>query len=174
MKRVLIVVDYQNDFVDGKLGFESALHIENEIKKLIEQFRKNKEDIIFTYDTHFENYMSTSEGIFLPVPHCIINTNGHELYGHIKNLKKETDVSFNKLTFGSLDLANYLKSKEYDEVYLCGVVTNICVISNAMLALSALPEAKICVVKNACASNDREMEELAYTLMKGLNIKVIE
>ena len=174
MKRVLIVVDYQYDFVIGKLGFNDAVLIEKEIKSLIEEFKSNNDDVIFTYDTHFENYMSTSEGEFLPIPHCILNTPGHELDGEIKSLKEKEDKSFNKLTFGSLDLANHLKNMEYDEVVLCGVVTNIFVISNAILSKSALPEAKVCVIKRACASNDKDMEEISYRLMKGLNIKVIE
>ena len=175
MKKALIVVDYQYDFVVGALGFDDALKIETNIVKLIEDFKEqNNNDVIFTYDTHNENYLNSSEGKFLPVPHCVLNTPGHDLYGMVKNHKEDNDKSFNKYTFGSLDLANYLKEQKYDEITLCGVVTNICVISNAILAKSALPEAKIKVIKNACASNDIKMEEYAYKLMTNLNIEVIE
>ena len=173
MKRCFVVVDYQNDFVNGVLGFEDAVKIEDNICDLIKKHRNQNDDILFTFDTHFENYLDTSEGRFLPVKHCVKDSYGHKLYGKVNDLLLDTDKVFNKLTFGSHELLNYLLEKGYDEVYLCGVVTNICVISNAVVAKTALPEARICVYKDACASFDLEMEAKSYDIMKNLNIEVI-
>ena len=144
MKKLLIVVDYQNDFVDGSLGFENAVKIENNIHDLINKFKSNNDDIIFTLDTHYIDYMETTEGKKLPVSHCVKGTEGHNLYGKIKDDSKE-HLQIEKVTFGSIELAKYLMNNHYDEITLIGVVTNICVLSNAVIVKTTLPNAKIII-----------------------------
>lgn len=173
MKKLLIVVDYQKDFVDGSLGFDKAKEIENNIADKINTYRNNGDEIVFTFDTHFENYLDTYEGKNLPVPHCIENTDGHGLYGQVAELKTDKDKCFYKNTFGSKDLFLYLLENNYSQIELCGVVTNICVISNAVLAKTALPEIDIIVEKNCVASNDENLENDAFSIMKNLHITVI-
>ena len=176
-KKLLIVVDYQNDFVDGALGNPAAAAIEENIVKKIEEYRALGEggQVIFTFDTHFENYMETQEGANLPVPHCIEGTDGWGLYGKVADMKKEGDISFAKRTFGSIELGDYLKDKgdDYESVELCGVVTNICVISNMVVAKAAMPEVPIFVDASCCASNDPVLEAKAYDIMENLHAKVL-
>lgn len=172
MKKLLIVVDYQVDFVTGSLGFPRALELEDGIVDKIIEFENNGDDVVFTLDTHYEDYDNTVEGENLPVAHCIKNTLGHQLYGSVK------DVSYNhrcflKETFGSKELMNHLLENDYDEVYLCGVVTNICVISNAVIAKSALPNSQIYILKDLVASNDPVLEEKSLEIMKNLHMRVI-
>ena len=115
MKKLLVVVDYQKDFVDGALGFEGAELIADVIKNKIETYLNNNDDVIFTLDTHEENYMDTMEGHKLPIKHCIKNSDGWKVYESCDYLNKAKMV-FEKPTFPSLDLANYLKDTSYDEV----------------------------------------------------------
>ncbi len=173
MKKALIVVDFQNDFVSGTLGFEKARGLEDKIADKIREYRKGNNDIIFTFDTHFEDYLSTHEGKNLPVKHCIKDTDGWELFGKIRSMKIPEDKSFEKSTFGSLELAKYLEIKVYDKIELVGLVSNICVISNAVLAKSALPEAEIIVDAQCTASYDESMNEKVLDIMSGLQINVI-
>ena len=132
----------------------------------------NNDDIIYTLDTHYEDYLSSLEGNNLPVPHCILNTLGHEVNKECNFLDKAKKV-FMKNTFPSLDLANYLKDKDYDSVELCGLVSNICVLSNAVMVKSALPNAKIFIDKSATDSFDKELEQKAYDVLRGLHIEII-
>lgn len=176
-KKLLIVVDYQKDFVDGALGNPAAAAIEENIVKKIEEYRGLGENgqVIFTYDTHGENYMETQEGVNLPVPHCIEGTEGWELYGKVAGMREEGDVYFAKRTFGSIELGDYLKDKgdEYESVEFCGVVTNICVISNMVVTKAAMPEVPIFVDASCCASNDPVLEAKAYDIMENLHAKVL-
>lgn len=173
MKKCLVVVDYQKDFVDGSLGFERACELDSGIAERIKEYRKNGDDVVFTLDTHPEGYMETYEGKHLPVPHCIEGTKGHELYGEVAGAYKTSDRVFKKGTFGSEELFSYLKSTPYDEIELCGVVTNICVISNAVLAKTAKPETEITVNADLCASNDPSLHKAALDVMKSFQINVI-
>lgn len=172
MKKLLIVVDYQVDFVSGSLGFDAALLLENKIANKIVEFENNGDDVIFTLDTHDEDYMNTEEGKNLPIPHCIKGTLGHEIFGRVKELSV-SHKSFEKNTFPSSDLLLYLKNKSYDEIAFCGVVTNICVLSNAVIAKAALPNAKITIYKELVASNDPVMEEKSFEIMKNLHMNII-
>jgi nicotinamidase-related amidase len=172
MKKLLIVVDYQVDFVTGSLGFDDALKIEDGIYNRIKYYLENGDDVVFTLDTHEENYLSTEEGTYLPIKHCLKNTNGHELYGKVKELVGSNKV-FEKATFPSSDLLVYLLDKDYDYIELCGVVTNICVISNAVITKAAKPLAHIVVNEKLCASNDLEMEQKSIEVMKNLQIEII-
>ena len=165
-KKLLVVVDYQNDFVDGALGFEKATKIAPYIISLVKKYEEEGEDVWFTKDTHFNNYLETQEGKNLPVPHCISQTKGHELYGELQSLSRNHTV-IEKNTFPSLMLANLLKDTAYEEVRVVGVVTDICVISNCIMIKSALPEALIEVDTKGCASFDENpRKSSSYSIRK--------
>lgn len=171
MKKLLIVVDYQNDFVTGSLGNESALKIYEPLLKEVKKYCQNNDDIIFTKDTHLSDYFTTVEGKNLPVEHCIKGTKGHELYGDLEKISSHYHV-IEKDTFGAKNLIFALKDKNYDDIQLCGVVTNICVISNAILVKSLFPNAHIHLNHNLCASNDETLENKAYDILKNLHIDI--
>ena len=172
--KALVVVDYQVDFVNGALGFEGAEKLEPIIVQKIEETRAGGGKVIFTFDTHGENYLDTAEGKKLPVPHCIDGTEGHGLFGRVAEcLDLRTDLVVKKRAFGSVELAVLLKKYVFDEVELCGLVTDICVVSNAIIAKAALPEAKIIVDSKACGSGNREAHEKALDVMRGVQIDVI-
>lgn len=172
MNKVLIVVDYQIDFVNGALGFPGAEKIEPNIIALVREFKANGDEVIFTKDTHFDEYLDTEEGKNLPVKHCIKGTEGHEL---TPNLRKEVEncLVIEKYTFPSLELGNILQTKDVGEIHLCGLVSNICVISNAVIAKAAKPNATIFIHKDASGSFDLEMESIAYKVMENLHVKIV-
>ncbi len=172
MKKCLIVVDYQNDFIDGALGFEGAETIKDAIISKIQQFRKEGNDVIFTRDTHTENYLDTEEGKNLPVIHCVEGTLGHQIDQDVYKLKQSKDQEFIKYTFPSLELGTYLHTKDYEVVELCGLVSNICVLSNAVIAKSALPNAHIVVDNLATKSFDPDLHEKAMDVLVGLHVEV--
>lgn len=172
MKRLLVVVDYQKDFINGSLGFAGADSIESNIIDLIKEFENNSDDIVFTFDTHDENYMNTVEGRNLPIVHCVKNTEGYEISDGLKPYVKNYPT-FSKYSFGSIELGDYIKNKEYSEIYLCGLVSDICVFSNAIIAKSAAStNTEIFVCKNATSSNDLVMQEKSFELLKHLHIKI--
>ncbi|MBD5130180.1 MAG: cysteine hydrolase [Ruminococcaceae bacterium] len=171
--KALVVVDYQNDFVNGSLGFAGAELLEPIIVGKIEQYRKSGGRIIFTLDTHGEDYLETAEGRKLPVKHCVKGTEGHKLYGKVADCLYNDDIVIEKGTFGSLELAEFLAGKKYTEVEFCGLVTDICVVSNAVIAKAALPESRIVVDSSACASFDNEKHKAALEVMKSVQIDVI-
>lgn len=168
--KLLIVIDYQNDFVSGSLGFPEAAALENKICSKIDEYEND--DIIYTLDTHHDGYMSTQEGRKLPVPHCIKGTDGHELYGKVKE-KLAGKKFFEKNTFPSLELGKFLEGKAYDVIELCGLVSSICVISNAVIAKAACPEAEIIVDSTLTAGADKELHEKSLDVMRGLQITVL-
>ena len=175
MKKLLVVVDYQNDFIDGALGFDGADLIEDRIINLIDRFEKNNDFICFTFDTHQRDYLSTTEGRNLPIEHCIKGTEGWDVPPRLKEYVSRYP-KFEKHTFGSIDLGNYIKGINVliDEVYLVGLVSNICVISNAIIAKSALDKnGRVYVIKNATSSPDQEMQQKAFEVLENLHIKVI-
>ncbi len=171
MQKILIVVDMQNDFIDGSLGTKEAQSIVPRVKKVIEQFDGK---IYFTRDTHKENYMSTQEGKNLPVPHCIENTEGWQIE---KSLQPYAKNIIDKPTFGSISLATQLVKEnsieEISEITLIGLCTDICVISNAMLLKASLTEAKIIVDASACAGVTPESHINALNAMKLCQIEII-
>lgn len=173
MKKALIVVDFQNDFVNGSLGFPEASSLDEKICERINSYRRDGGDVIFTFDTHYENYLESAEGKNLPVVHCIENTVGWELFGKTGKQCLDSDVKIIKNTFGSDKLMELLKEKSYASVELCGLVSNICVISNAVIAKAALPEAAIIVDASLTKSFDNSLHEKALDVMEGLQISVI-
>ncbi len=170
MKKLLIVVDMQNDFIDGALGTKEAVSIVDNAVKKIEEFDG---DIIVTYDTHKENYMETMEGKNLPVPHCIKGTFGWQLNEKIQEaLDKKEYVAIEKPTFGSTELPSLIK-KDYDEIILIGLCTDICVVSNALLLKANFLETKITVDASCAAGVTKESHDAALLTMKMCQINVI-
>ena len=171
MKKLLIVVDYQKDFVDGALGFPGAEKLAGPIQERIEAYRTAGDEVVFTFDTHPENYMETQEGKNLPVPHCVEGSAGWELYPPLK--VKEGEKVFCKKTFGSSELMDYLRENTYEQIELAGLVSSICVISNAVIAKAAQPETPIVLDSKLTAGHDPELHEAAMKVMAGLQIKIL-
>ena len=172
MKKCLIVVDYQNDFVTGALGFPGAVALEDRIAEKIRHYRASGDDVMFTFDTHTSQYLLSQEGRKLPVPHCIGGTEGHKLYGKVGQSADTEDWCFMKYTFGSDAMYDFLKQNRYASIELVGVVTNICVMANAVLAKTAQPETEILVDARCVASNDEGLNEKALDVMESLQITV--
>ncbi len=172
MKRLLVVVDFQNDFVCGSLGFEKAKELEKVILEKINEYKND--DIIFTLDTHENDYLSTIEGKHLPIKHCIKGTFGHEIYGKIKEISKNYPC-IEKETFASKELLHFIENKPftYESIEICGLVSDICVISNAIIAKAASPKSKILVDKKATSSANLKMQEMVFKVMQNLHIEVI-
>ena len=169
MRKVLIVVDMQNDFVTGSLGTKEAEAI---VEKVVEKVKKCREDgveILFTKDTHTEQYLETQEGKNLPVVHCVKGTEGWEI---IDGLKPCVEKVYDNPTFGSVQLAHEIAAGGYEEIELVGLCTDICVVSNALLLKAALPEAKIMVDGACCAGVTPESHEAALMTMKMCQIEV--
>jgi len=179
MKKCLIVVDYQNDFVNGSLGFSGAEQLEEPILTKIKAYEASGDDIIYTFDTHYDEYLETREGKGLPIKHCIQETEGHALFGKIFDHYENSDYAHAeevfKDTFGSSDLLKMLiKKDQYETIELVGLVSYICVLSNAIIAKTAQPEAEIIVDANATAGPDKELHEACLKLMHdALQIKVV-
>lgn len=169
MNRVLIVVDMQNDFVSGSLGTKEAQAIVGNVVAKVREYRECGEEIIFTRDTHTEQYLQTQEGKNLPVVHCVKGTEGWEI---IEELTPYVDKVFDKPTFGSIELANYIVDKDYDEIELVGLCTDICVVSNALLLKANLPEKQISVDSNCCAGVTPKSHEAALKTMGMCQIQV--
>lgn len=172
-KKILLVVDYQNDFVIGSLGFENAVSLDEKIAKRVREAKENDYDVIFTFDTHDEDYLTTQEGNRLPVPHCVDGSDGHDIYGLTK-LESLGCMRIKKVTFGSISLSDFLRNlSNIKEIEICGVVTNMCVISNAVICKTVLPEAKIIVNAELCASFNDSLHEQALNVMESMQMDVI-
>lgn len=170
---ILVVVDMQKDFVDGALGFKKAEEIYKPICELIKDFKKEDSEVVFTKDTHEEHsYFNTVEGKNLPVLHCVKGSEGWKLYKDLENLISDSKV-IEKDTFGSVELAEYLKLQNKNNIYFCGVVSDICVFSNAVLTSAFCKDARIVVLKDYVASNDENIEAKSFDLLKHLNIEVL-
>lgn len=167
--KFLIVVDMQNDFISGALGSKLAEAI---VPNVTEKVKNYEGTIIFTRDTHFSDYMDTQEGKNLPVKHCIKDTTGWEI---CNELKPYANKVIDKITFGSVDLPDVIKAygEQIEEIELCGLCTDICVISNAMILKATFPEVKIVVDSNCCAGVTEESHQTALNAMKAVQIDVI-
>lgn len=181
--KVLVVVDMQNDFISGALGTPEAQSIVHRVAEKIDQFAGDM--ICVTLDTHYGNYLvGTQEGKLLPVPHCQRQSDGWQLHEDVRSAIEHYTArseandcqSFQKETFGSVDMGIWLKKIErfgkIDEITLVGLCTDICVISNAMLLKAFLPETKIVVDASCCAGVTPESHRTALAAMKACQIFV--
>lgn len=173
MEKLLIVVDYQVDFVTGSLGFPEAKNLEGPIVRLIRTYEEKGDEVVFTQDVHEDSYLHEEEGRNLPIPHCLKGTPGAEFYGQIQALSANHEV-FEKPTFGSADLFKFLQKKHHRTIALCGLDGSICVFANAILAKTADPDAHIEVYADATGSADPKALANAYAAMKRLHIEVSE
>lgn len=173
MRKILIVVDMQNDFIDAALGTAEAEAIVEAVKNKIRSYPP--EDVIATMDTHGENYMKTQEGKYLPVPHCIKGSDGWQIRPDIADLLEGARI-YEKPTFGSTDLAADIKAlADQDEIELeiIGLCTDICVVSNALLLKAFMPEVKISVDASCCAGVTPDKHLAALETMRSCQIQVI-
>lgn len=173
MKRLLVVVDMQNDFISGALGTKEATLIIPAVEEAVTQAKAQGVTVVFTKDTHFDNYMDTQEGKKLPVAHCIKGTEGFEICKELLCHAADKKI-FEKGTFGSTELMEYVKKEGFEEITLCGLCTDICVISNAMLVKAALPEACVKVLAKACAGVTPESHKNALSAMAMCQIEIVE
>ena len=174
MKKILVVVDMQKDFVDGALGSKDAVAI---VPAVVKKIREFDGEIFVTYDTHGENYMETAEGKKLPVPHCIKGTEGWELDSEVTAaLAEKKYTAVEKVTFGSVDLPQIIKntvSGEEFTIEIIGLCTDICVVSNALVLKANFPEAAITVDSACCAGVTPEKHEAALETMRSCQIDII-
>ena len=176
MEHILVVVDMQNDFIDGALGTKEAREI---VEAVAEKIREFKGSIYGTLDTHSKDYLSTQEGKNLPVPHCILGEEGWALHPDIMDAISETEAEVmdfcRKDTFGSIELCELLKQR-YEgkdaEIQFIGLCTDICVISNALMVKAALPEAKLIVHADLCAGVTKESHDNALNAMKMCQVDI--
>lgn len=171
-RKYLIVIDMQNDFTYGALRNEEAIKV---IPTVVNKVKNYEGNIIFTRDTHYDDYLDTQEGKLLPVPHCKIDTEGWQLVDELKEIQiKENQPVFDKITFGSTELAKYLAEENekspIEEIELVGVCTDICVISNAMLIKAHLPNVKVTVDSKCCAGVTVDSHNTALKAMEACQI----
>ncbi len=176
MSKYLVVIDMQKDFIDGVLGTKEAREL---APRLIEKVKNFQGPVMFTRDTHDEDYLQTQEGTRLPVLHCVRDTDGWQLLQELADYAQEKhSLIFDKGTFGSANLAGCLSGIDrvvhIDEVELIGVCTDLCVISNAMMLKAALPETRITVNASLCAGSDPHKHDIALEAMKACQIDIID
>ena len=169
-KKLLVVVDMQNDFIDGALGTPEAAAVLGKVRARIERARREGETVVFTRDTHTANYLKTNEGKRLPVPHCIEGSFGHAL---ADGLAEEGERIFDKPTFASLALGDFAAAENFASIELIGVCTDICVLSNALLLKARCPEADVIVHADCCAGVTPERHETALDAMRACQIDIL-
>lgn len=167
--KYLVVIDMQNDFIDGVLGSEQAKRI---VPNVVEKVKHFDGQVIFTRDTHNERYLRTLEGKKLPVPHCIKGTEGHSICNELLPYAQNV---IDKNSFGSLELPEALKRNRsrVEEIQICGLCTDICVIANAIILKTAFPETEIIVDSSCTAGVSEESHNIALNAMRGVQITVI-
>lgn len=169
MKKLLVVVDMQNDFIRGSLGTKEAEAVVPFVKAKIESYKASGDEVVFTMDTHYNNYMETQEGKALPVKHCIKETAGWEI---CQELKEYEGSRIEKSAFGSIKLASFATDKAYESIELVGLCTDICVISNALIIKAVLPETRIMVDSSCCAGVTPKSHSNALEAMKMCQIEI--
>ena len=169
---LLVVVDFQNDYITGSMGFPSAKKLEGPILRKIQQYLIDGDEVVFTLDTHASNYLDTEEGKNLPVPHCIKGTEGHKFYGNAARISKFASAIFEKGTFGCEALGEYILDGKYDNIELCGPSSYLCVLPNAVISKTAAPYAHIIVDAKCTACRDPELNEKTLDIMESLHIEV--
>ena len=175
MNRYLFVIDYQNDFVDGALGFPGAEKLDAKIAAKVRAYGKGH--VLFTRDTHFQNYLDTREGRNLPVIHCVKDSQGWQVYGQTAQALAEVEApAIDKLSFG-MDVTDPATAavlpEQADEIELVGLVSNICVVSNAVVLQSRYPEATILVDAACTDSFDKTLHEKVLDVLEGFQVKVV-
>ena len=175
MKKILIVVDMQNDFIDGSLGTKEA---ESIVDHVVEEINKDYSLVIATRDTHPENYLKTNEGKHLPVKHCIKNSEGWQIRPDVfEAIEAKEYLVIDKPTFGSEKLVEILKKineeEEIETITLVGLCTDICVVSNALLIKAAFPQMNIRVIQDCCAGVTPESHEAALATMKMCQLEIV-
>ena len=175
MSRYLFVIDYQKDFVDGALGFPGAEKLDEKIAEKVLSYGKGR--VLFTRDTHFENYLDTREGKNLPVVHCVKGSDGWQVYGETAKALAEVEApGIDKLVFG-MDVTDPATAavlpESADEIELVGLVSNICVVSNAVVLQSKYPEATIIVDASCTDSFDKTLHAKVLDVLEGSQVKVI-
>lgn len=168
-KKILVVIDMQNDFIDGALGTAEAVEIIDRVAEKIKEYRKADCEVIFTRDTHGEDYLQTNEGKQLPVLHCIQGTLGWDITSKLE--VKDSKV-IDKPSFGSLELAEYIKQNKGNQIELVGLCTDICVIANALVLKTFFPETDILVDASCCAGVTPKSHANAIEAMKMCHIIV--
>lgn len=174
MKKGLIVIDMQNDFIDGALGTKEAQAIVPNVVRLIGE--GEWDDIMVTQDTHYDNYLETLEGKKLPVKHCIAGTHGWFLNNDVLNALQQAPLryaGFDKNTFGSIRLAEYVRDEKFDEITLCGLCTGICLLNNSLLIRAYCPDLVVKVKADCCACVTPNSHENALKAMELCQIEVI-
>lgn len=167
----LIVIDMQKDFIDGALGNEGA---KNAIPYVADAIKNAERPVVFTRDTHYENYMETLEGKNLPVPHCIVGTPGHEIVPELMQSTNKTPIVIDKITFGYLDWKNIFgMADDIDEFVIMGTVNPICPTANAIILRATYPNKKITMDFAGCGFMDEQDKELVKRLMAMQQIEVI-
>lgn len=166
MKKTLIVIDMQNDFVSGPLGTKEAQAIVPNVKKKIEEYKARGDEIIFTRDTHLDNYLETNEGKHLPVKHCIAGTYGWNI---VDDLRPYVRKCIDKPTFGWPHWSQF----DFEEIEIAGLCTDICVVSNSLILKAMFPEINITVDASCCAGVTPESHKAALTTMKMCQINII-
>jgi len=170
MKKALIVIDFQNDFIDGVLGSAEALSVKNDVLALLKNFEG---DLIFTLDTHDENYFNTKEGLNLKIKHCIKGSKGWQMPDEFQPFLAKALRIFEKNTFGSLDLADFLRTQNYDELHFCGLISHICVFHNIILAFNASLNTKLIFHSKASASINEDLEDAHKKLLESFWVEII-
>ena len=169
---LLIVVDMQNDFINGSLGTKEAQAIVPAVKARILEAMEDRWQVIFTKDTHSIDYLKTQEGKNLPIKHCLRGSDGWQLHPELQDLSIGSSV-FEKGSFGSLELAEYVSSLNPDAIEVIGLCTDICVVSNVALLKAYCPEVPMSVRANCCAGVTPEAHEHALAAMKSLQVEIL-
>lgn len=183
--KALIVVDMQNDFIDGALGSPEAQAVVPHVVAKMQEMAGTETFLFYTQDTHHEDYLNTQEGKFLPIPHCIENTDGWLINKEIFNVGRDflfannqydvpiaTKESFGNVFFGRA-MAHLAEREGIDEIVMVGVCTDICVVSNALIFKALMPEVKITVDASCCAGTTPENHKAALQIMKSCQVNVI-
>lgn len=172
MSKILIIVDYQTEFVSGKFGFLQAEKIEKNIADKITKYRKENATIAFTLDTHNDKNLYKFSGESYSARQCIGKYREWKLFGVVDKLCCEGDICFIKSTFGSIELFDYLREKCFDSIELVGVSADVCVLANTIIAKTACPCSEIIVDSHCIASSEKKLSEAAITIMEGMKINI--
>lgn len=169
MRKLLVVIDMQNDFIYGSLGTGEARAVLPNVREKIAKYRQQGHDVVFTRDTHDNHYLNTQEGEKLPVVHCIKDTDGWQIADGLYSGERV----FDKPTFGSQELATFAQASDYDEIALIGVCTDICVLSNAVLLKTVCPETPIKVYENCCAGVTPDAHKAAIAVLSSIQVEIL-